>query len=444
MQVIDIRDKKFDVASTVARELSNVSDVVTNVLNDIQENGDKAIVQYTKKFDGIDTGSIPRVMSRDELETYCRDIAVGNLTDNQKKAIETAVANVSWVASKSAPKSWREQAPDGQIVGETFTPYERIACYVPQGSFPLVSTAIHTAAIANTCGVKEIVMVTSPSNDELNPAVAYAAMLSGVTEIVFVGGAQGIAAVAFGTETIKRVDFICGPGNQYVAEAKRQLFGRVGIDMVAGPSEVFVVADKDADPYAVACDLVAQAEHGSGFEAAVLLTDSEKQMNAVAKELEGIKDRITDNPGFEQVWEKSLYLFCVGTIADAIAIVNQCAPEHVEVMTINASTDAHGVTNAGAVFVGGLSAEPLGDFVAGPSHVLPTNSSARFQSGLSAASFFRRVSLIEFDDASYKKLAPLAFEFASMEGLVGHGMSSIARLDEQERSDLNEVGPPVE
>ena len=236
MKIIDSTEKSIDLAKMVLRESVDANEVVSQVLKNVKENGDKAVCGYTRDFDSIDTGSSPRTMTGLELRDYCKNFAIPSLTKAQISAIEKAVANVSWCAGKSVPQGWNEIAPDGQRVGEIFTAFERVACYVPQGSFPLVSTVIHTAAIANACGVKEIVMVTSPSENELNSAVAYAALLSGVTEIVFAGGAQGIAAVAFGTETIKKVDFICGPGNRYVAEAKRQLFGTVGIDMVAGPS----------------------------------------------------------------------------------------------------------------------------------------------------------------------------------------------------------------
>lgn len=433
MKRINNKTNKEIVDLLTSRSVASyVQDAVTEIISSIRDSGDSALCEYSRKFDGVDSGIQPKVVTKSELESYVDEIAESMLTDKQKLAIETAVANVQFCAQKSQPKSWSDIAPQGHTVGETFTPYDRVACYVPQGSFPLVSTAIHTGAIASAVGVREIAMITSPSDDDLNPAVAYAAYKSGFTEIVYAGGAQGIAALAYGTQTISRADFICGPGNQYVAEAKRQCYGDVGIDMVAGPSEVYVLTDETPDPYAVACDLVAQAEHGSGYEAAVLLTTSEEMIDKVEAELEKIKVKIKDNSGFLQVLDSALFLVKVNSIEDAIAITNECAPEHVEVFTINAKQDASKVVNAGAVFIGELSAEPLGDFVAGPSHVLPTNSSARFSSGLSAASFFRRTSIIEFTKESYDELAPLAYEFAQMEGLVGHGLSSVARLENNE------------
>ncbi|HQZ14844.1 MAG TPA: histidinol dehydrogenase [Acidimicrobiia bacterium] len=432
MKILDTTKSALDLPSLLERTSSDTGLLVSEIISQVRQYGDRALVEYSAKFDGIVDGEKPRVMNRSELETYCKNVASKTLTDSQKAAIDKAIENVSWCATKSAPKNWTDTGPDGQIVGERFTAFNRVACYVPQGSFPLVSTAIHTAAIANTAGVNEIVMVTSPSENDLNPAVAYAALNSGVTEIVFVGGAQGIAAVALGTETIEKVDFICGPGNQYVAEAKRALFGTVGIDMVAGPSEVFVIADVTADPYSVACDLVAQAEHGSGMEASVLLTDSMELIYAVEIELEKLQNEITDNPGFQSVWENSLYLVLTDSISKAIKISNDCAPEHVEIQTENYLEDSAKVTNAGAVFIGGYSAEPLGDFVAGPSHVLPTNSSARFTSGLSAASFFTRTSVIEIGESAYEKLSGASKEFADMEGLTGHGLSSVARRKDTE------------
>jgi histidinol dehydrogenase len=286
------------------RQAADVRERVSEIISRVRTQGDEAICEYSRMFDDIDMGSTPRIMNREELELYVESNKSA-LTDIQIEAIDEAVRNVTFVAQKSTPQSWEEKAPAGQVIGERFIPMTRVACYVPQGSFPLVSTAIHTAAIAQACGVQEIVMVTSPSNDDLNVAVAYAALASGVTEIVFAGGAQGIAAVAYGTETISRVDFICGPGNQYVAEAKRQVFGDVGIDMVAGPSEVFVIADDNADAYAIACDLVAQAEHGSGSETSVLLSTSRDVIDGVARELENLKPQILNNAGFDKVFDES-------------------------------------------------------------------------------------------------------------------------------------------
>lgn len=426
------------VATLTQREITaDVRERVRDIILNVRSRGDAALCDYSRQFDDVDMGSSPRVMVRAELQEYVNG-NLAMLTQLQREAIDVAIQNVTFCAKRSQPRSWKEEGPQGQIVGEKFSAFARVACYVPQGSFPLVSTAIHTAAIARACGVSEIVMITSPSNDDLNIAVAYAAYQSGVTEIVFAGGAQGIAALAYGTQSIARADFICGPGNQYVAEAKRQVFGDVGIDMVAGPSEVYVIADESADAYAVACDLVAQAEHGSGAEAAVLLTDSSDLASRVSLELEGIKDVIVDNPGFEAVWNTTLFLVNVASIDDAVTITNACAPEHVEVITKNASKDAEKIVCAGAVFVGGLSAEPLGDFVLGPSHVLPTNSSARYASGLSAASFYTRTSILECTQQAYDALAAYAYEFGRMEGLTGHAMSSIARLSPEQRKQLEE------
>lgn len=432
MKKIDSTKNDIDLPRLLARTSEDTSSTVLEIINQVRSFGDTALVEYSLKFDGIDIGEKPRIMFREELEKYCHDVAIDRLTTSQKLAIDKAIENVSWCAAKSIPKDWSDTGPDGQILGERFLPFERVACYVPQGSFPLVSTVIHTAAIAKAAGVKEIVMVTSPSKDELNEAVAYAALQSGVCEIVFVGGAQGIAAVALGTETVRPVDFICGPGNQYVAEAKRALFGTVGIDMVAGPSEVFVIADQTADPYAICCDLVAQAEHGSGLEASVLLSDSMELILEVEIELKKIKSKLDDNPGFQSVWENSLFLVLTQSISQAIELANACAPEHIEIQTENALDDSKLVVNAGAIFVGPYSAEPLGDFVAGPSHVLPTNSSARFTSGLSAVSFFRRTSTIEIGRQAYEKLSGPSKEFADMEGLIGHGLSSVARNQSKE------------
>ncbi len=429
MKIIE-KQNTNEIFEVLTRSSSSsvVDETVSEILQNVRNKGDKALCDYTLKFDSIEISS-PQIMDREELGEYVQRTK-SQLRKIEVEAIDVAIENVTFVASESMPRSWKKSAAQGQVVGENFYPFNRVACYVPQGSFPLVSTAIHTAAIAKAVGVKEIVMITSPKEQELNPAVAYAAYASGVTEVVFVGGAQGIAALAYGTQTIKRADFICGPGNSFVATAKKLLCGTVGIDMVAGPSEVFVIADDSADPYCVACDLVAQAEHGSGFESSVLLTNSRTLIEETETKLNELKSKIKDNPGFEKVFKESIYLVLVDEISQAIEITNQCAPEHVEVITENAAQDAQNVFNAGAVFVGKYSAEPLGDFVAGPSHVLPTNSTARFTSGLSANSFMKRTSIIEINEEAYLKLAPLSAVFGEMEGLTGHAMSSVARMDE--------------
>ncbi|MFN8016222.1 MAG: histidinol dehydrogenase [Acidimicrobiia bacterium] len=427
METINSTNQNIDLIKLLKREQNDVTSIVSEILQNVKQNGDQAVVQYSSKFDGVDSNSV-RTMKRTELESYVSMVKT-SLTKSQIDAIDTAYRNVTWFAEKSIPKNWIETGIDGQRAGEQFTPLNRVACYVPQGSFPLISTVIHTCAIAQTCGVKEIVIVTSPSKEDLNPAFAYAAYISGVTEIIFAGGAQGIGAVAYGTETINNVDFICGPGNAYVAEAKRQVFGEVGIDMIAGPSEVFIIADKTALPYNIACDLLAQAEHGSGFERSVLLTDSAELINKVKKELEDLKPRIKNNPGFEKVWENNIFLILTADVRQAMEISNSYGPEHLELQVNNAQDLLNQITSAGAVFIGNYSAEPLGDFVIGPSHVLPTNSTARFSSGLSSGSFFKRTSILEIDSQTYSKLCDFSKEFADMEGLTAHGISSISRKD---------------
>lgn len=419
-----------ELVSIIAPPLDAVEEEnVKSIIADVKNNGDSAIIRYSKLYDGVDLAIANVTWSRERLEKY---VATLEISDELKKAVEVARKNIEFFTTNSMPREWSATAPSGQIVGARFQPIDSVACYVPGGSFPLASTVLHTCLVAKTAGVKRITMVTPPSINGLDPMIAYCAFISGVDRIVFAGGAQGIAAVAYGTKTIKKVDFVCGPGNRYVSLAKKLVFGDVGIDMIAGPSEVFVIADETARAYDIACDLIAQAEHGSGFESSVLLATTNELIRDVETEIDKLLETYSEDSKVYDVYKKYMYALKVKDVDFAIEVANAYAPEHVEIITENSREDAKKITRAGAIFVGPYSPEPIGDYVAGPSHVLPTNSTAKFSSGISAATFMTRISILDCDEDSYRKLAPAAKALAEVEGLTGHALSAVSRLKHEE------------
>ena len=301
------------------------------------------------------------------------------------------------------------------MLGEQFSPMERVGVYIPGGTAPLVSTVIHTAGIASAAGVKEIVAVTPPGT---HPAVLYAMRLAGVTEIYRLGGVYGIAAL---------VEKIVGPGNAYVTAAKKLVFGKVAIDMVAGPSEIMVIADRTAPPEFIAADFLSQAEHGSGLEQSVLVTDSDEVIDAVEKEILKQKQALPRIATVDKVLDKGAFLIRVKDMDEAARIANSYAPEHLEIMTEMPEKVARNITAAGAIFLGPWTPEPAGDFCAGPSHVLPTAGSAKFFRGLGVDSFYRRSSIVRYSEEAIRREAWIIEEFAAMEGLAAHGKSGTIR-----------------
>lgn len=316
----------------------------------------------------------------------------------------------------------------GANVGEKFDPFQRVGLYVPGGTAPLVSTALMTITLARVAGCREIVVCT-PCDREggINPALLFAARAAGATEIYRVGGAQAIAAMACGTATIRRVQKVFGPGNAYVVTAKRLLVGHVAIDLLPGPSEVLVLADDTANPRFAAADLLAQAEHGSGHERVWLVTTSAKMLKAVEKEIERQLPKLERREFIRRALDNNSWLIQVKSIPDAVALVNQLAPEHCEVMTRDAHKVGRGIVTAGAIFLGNYSPTVLGDYVAGPSHTLPTGGAGVSFAGLTVDQFQRRTSYVEYTRGSLKKALPAVKKFAEMEGLSAHGTSAEIR-----------------
>jgi histidinol dehydrogenase len=400
---------------------AEVRETVARVLKDIRERGDAAIVEYTKKFDQADVSpDVLRVCSKD-LED-----AASQLSAEQRAAIEESIANVTEFHKKTIPMSWSDTNPHGAIVGEKFYPIRRVGCYVPGGQVPLVSTVIMTCVIGKLAGVKEMAATTPPGLDgKIAPELLATFHLCGVNEVYRVGGVQAIGALAFGTETVPAVDKIFGPGNAYVMEAKRQVFGQAGVDLLPGPSEVMIIADKFSDARFIAADLLAQAEHGSGKERIYLAIQTEDQLAGVQTEIAEQAAKLTHGEAIGKILEKNFVVLICNDMNDAVDAANCIAPEHLELHVDPTKLDelTEQITTAGSILQGSMSPTVLGDFTAGPSHTLPTGFSGRAFSGLRLTDFLRRTSVVRYDAASLAKARSTVSQFSKMEQLDAHGNS---------------------
>jgi histidinol dehydrogenase len=393
------------------------------ILAQVQTRGDAALIELTKRFDGADLASSQLLVTQAELMT-----AYLKADEPLRAAVAEAEGNIAAFAKRSLRKNWQRRNSHGAMVGEKFDPFQRVGVYIPGGTAPLVSTALMTVTLAKVAGCPEIVVCTPcAKGGSVNPALLFAARTAGATEIYRVGGAQAIGALAYGTASIRRVQKIFGPGNAYVVTAKRLVVGHVAIDLLPGPSELFVLADDTADAKFIAADLLAQAEHGSGYERVWLATDSAKVLRAVQREVERQLGKLDRHDYIERAL-KNTWLIQVKSLADGLALANQLAPEHCEIMTRNARKVSAGLMTAGAIFLGPWSPTVLGDYVAGPSHTLPTGGAGVSFPGLSVDQFQRRTSLVEYNRASLKKALPALRTFAKMEGLGAHGKSAECRF----------------
>ncbi|HVU09572.1 MAG TPA: histidinol dehydrogenase [Verrucomicrobiae bacterium] len=393
------------------------------ILHDVFVRGDDAILELTEKFDGAK-------LSADQLAVTQAELFNTSLTADEslRAAVAEAEKNVAFFAKKSLRKNWQAKNSHGASVGEKFDPFTRVGIYIPGGTAPLVSTALMTITLAKVARCKEIVVTTPGGKDgAINPAILFAARAAGATEIYRVGGAQAIAALAYGTKTIRRVQKIFGPGNAYVSMAKRLLVGRVAIDLLAGPSDVLILADDMANPKFIAADLLAQAEHGSGHERTWLVTTSAKILKAVEKEIAKQLPKLARREFIQRALNNNGWLIFVKTLDDAIALTNQLAPEHCEVMTRQPRKISDRILTAGAIFLGHFSPTVLGDYVAGPSHVLPTDGAGASFAGLTVDQFQRRTSVVEYNSAALKKALKSVQKFAELEGLDAHGKSAEIR-----------------
>jgi histidinol dehydrogenase len=396
------------------------------ILDAVQARGDAALLEFTEKFDGAKLS--PGQLAVTQAELFNASLAAD---ESLRAAVAGAEKNIAAFAKKSLLKNWQMKNSHGATVGEKFDPFQRVGVYIPGGQAPLVSTALMTAALAKVAGCREIVACTPCGRDgSINPALLFATRAAGATEIYRIGGAQAIAAMAYGTKTIRRVQKIFGPGNAYVSAAKRLLFGHVTIDLLAGPSELLVIADDTANPKFAAADLLAQAEHGSGHERVWLVTTSAKVLKAVQSEIAKQLPRLARRELIRRVLDGNTWLIQVAILADAVALANRLAPEHCEVMTRNARKISEGILTAGAIFLGPWTPTVLGDYVAGPSHTLPTGGAGLSFAGLTVDQFQRRTSLVEYNRASLKKALPAVKKFAELEGLGAHGKSAAIRTSE--------------
>jgi histidinol dehydrogenase len=429
MKIISYKDKTFqdDLAPLFERTAypEEIETYVAAILKDIKKRGNPAIAKFAKKFDKVTLTPAKFKVSLREINAASKKVSSKN-----KKAIKTAIKNISEYAEKQIPTPWSFTPRPGVVVGERFEPLDRVGVYIPGGTAPLVSTVVHTAAIAKTAGVQEIVAVTPPdSKGKILPELLFAMEQAGVTEIYRLGGIYGIAAMAYGTQTIKKVEKIVGPGNAYVTAAKKLVYGEVSLDMVAGPSEIMIIADAKSNPEHIAADLLSQAEHGSGHEQAVLLCTSSRIIKAVNKALIKQAELLTRSKTIDTVMKNGIFLIQVRNIDHAADIATKYAPEHLEIICKRPGSIAKKVKAAGAIFLGKWTPEAAGDFVAGPSHVLPTGGTARYFSGLTAEQFFRRMSIVNYQEQAIKREEETIARFAEMEGLDAHGRSASIRLE---------------
>ena len=396
------------------------------VLAAIRKDGDKAVAQYVEKFEGAKL--TPKKFRVTDAELAAAEAKVSPAL---KKAVKDAYNRVMKFSKSSLKSPWTMKTPKGGSAGEFYSPMDRVGVYVPGGTAPLASTSVMTVTLAKAAGVKEIVACTpaGPTGTP-NPVLLYALKLAGATEVYRVGGIQAIGLMAFGTKTVKKVQKIVGPGNAFVTAAKRQVYGYVGIDQVAGPSEIAVLADGTVDAKWVAADLLSQAEHGSGWEKSLLVTQSAAFAEEVKKEMFAQTETISRKALIQRVFDRDGVLFCVTpTLEEGLELVNRFAPEHFEIMCKDALRLMKGVRAAGAVFAGAWTPESAGDFVAGPSHVLPTGGAANMFNGLTPDDFRRRHSYVAFTQGDLAETKATIEAFAQVEGLDAHGRAASIRFE---------------
>lgn len=409
---------EFCRTAVVPRE---ITDAVAGILADVRERGDEAVVYYAAKFDGA------KLRARD-LRVKDTDLvaAAKRLPAAERRALVAARDSIEAYNRRGLPKDWTARNPHGALVGEKFDPIRRVGLYVPGGQVPLVSTVLMTVTLAKIAGCPEVVVFT-PCNAEgkIADGLLAALHLLGMTEVYRVGGVQAIGAMAFGTTTIPAVDKIFGPGNAYTCEAMRQVFGLVGVNGLPGPSEVMVIADETARVDYAAADLLAQAEHGSGREKIYLVATSGAVIAEIVNELNAQVQTLLRSEKTQRVLDQGFLAIEVRDLAQAAAVANYVAPEHLELLVMDKSVRqlTKAVTTAGAIMIGNDTPTALGDFTAGPSHVLPTGRAGRFFSGMRVADFFRRTSVVQYDRKSVKKGEPVVAAFAAMERLDAHGRS---------------------
>ena len=394
---------------------------VYDIIENVRANGDAALREYSEKFDGVKLDDF-------KVDQSIIDAAWDNLPEDLKHALLVAKKNITEFHSREIEQGFVDMDTPGITRGQKVTPLARVGLYVPGGTAAYPSTIMMTALPAKIAGVKEIIMVMPPQKDGINPAVLGAAKLAGVDAVYQVGGAQGVAALAYGTEQIPKVDKIVGPGNIYVATAKRQVFGQVDIDMIAGPSEIGVIADESANPVHLAADLLSQAEHDPRARA-IMVTNSEKLANLVSDEVERQLSQLPRESIARPAIENNSYIAVMDSVEDMFTVMNEVAPEHLEIQLPDPMEYMSMVENAGSVFLGRYASEPLGDYVGGTNHVLPTSGTAKFSSPLGVYDFVKRISFTQFSRERLQGVAKDITTLARTEGLEAHARAIEVRFE---------------
>lgn len=394
---------------------------VYDIIENVRANGDAALREYSEKFGGVKLDDF-------KVDQSIIDAAWDNLPEDLKHALLVAKKNITEFHSREIEQGFVDMDTPGITRGQKVTPLARVGLYVPGGTAAYPSTIMMTALPAKIAGVKEIIMVTPPQKDGINPAVLGAAKLAGVDAVYQVGGAQGVAALAYGTEQIPTVDKIVGPGNIYVATAKRQVFGQVDIDMIAGPSEIGIIADESANPVHLAADLLSQAEHDPRARA-IMVTNSEKLANLVSDEVERQLSQLPRESIARPTIENNSYIAVMDSVEDMFTVMNEVAPEHLEIQLPDPMEYMSMVENAGSVFLGRYASEPLGDYVGGTNHVLPTSGTAKFSSPLGVYDFVKRISFTQFSRERLQEVAKDITTLARTEGLEAHARAIEVRFE---------------
>ena len=404
---------------------SEYEDVVAEIIKNVREKGDQAVFEYTKKFDKWEIGTDTIRVTEAEIEE-----AFGNIEQEFVEVLERAAANIEDFHRKQLRNSWIDTKPDGSILGQRILPIAISGVYVPGGKAAYPSSLLMNVIPAKVAGVEKVIMTTPAAADGKVPAgTLVAARVAGVDEIYKVGGAQAIAAMAFGTESIPKVDKITGPGNIFVALAKKACFGYVSIDSIAGPSEILVIADETANPRYVAADLLSQAEHDE-LASAILITTDEKLAEAVKEQIEGFLQELSRAEIIRKSLDNYGYILLADSMEDAVEAANAIASEHLEILTKDPYAIMTKIRNAGAIFLGEYSSEPLGDYYAGPNHILPTNGTAKFFSPLNVDDFMKKTSIISYSKEALEKAHRDIELFAEKEGLTAHANSIKVRFPE--------------
>ena len=416
---------RFEAVLDAKRESDvNVADSVSQIIGDVRSRGDAALLELTERFDRLKADKVAALaVTRDEI-----DHALNQLTPELKAALETAATRIRSFHEKQRPEGFEYTDDDGVALGMKFSPVDAAGLYVPGGKAAYPSSVLMNAIPAAVAGVERRVIVVPAPDGFVSPMVLAAAAIAGVTEIWKIGGAQAVAALAYGTQTIQPVDKIVGPGNAYVAAAKRQVYGKVGIDSIAGPSEILVVADRDNDPAWIAADLLSQAEHDEAAQA-ILITDDTNFADAVDRAVETTLSTLEREAVARQSWQDNGAIITIPTMEEMPPLADRIAAEHLELAVADPRKWADRIRHAGAVFLGRYTPEAIGDYVAGPNHVLPTARTSKFSSGLGVADFMKRTTMVECDAGSFGRIAPAGVELANAEGLGAHALSMTIRMN---------------